>query len=501
MDLRSTTNGTDNELRNRAHKICCDYLGGAWTTISPRDMSFAPISGGMSNQLFCCSLPDQIKLANGEPSQALLRLYGDRNCDMTLQVQIFELLSKKDLGPKLYGSFDDGRLEEFLPASSLTCDELMNCDISSIIARKLATVHSLNVPHMEFNNTWLMDRFYEWLGFINEHKKQVDHYISRTITEQASKVAKKLLSIDFEKEINFLKQVFDGTRSPIVFSHNDLHQGNILLAKPSRRRSVLDKRVILIDFEYCSYNYRAYDIANHFCEWCFEYDTPDYPHFAIHPGRFPSIETQREFIRNYLDQQRRLLLNNGKMDTDKTAAENGQPLNGGNHATKLNNYTGIYLCDNNNRCTRSKVKDFQSNNNNNNNNNINTTTISNGINNNNNSINKNNNNNNNINNNNNTLVADDDYEIDKIMNEVKPFCMAANLVWTLWSIKSAHSSSIKFGYWEHAWTRWQCYLNFKRLYLKELEKGQSKRSANFIPKLNSTSAATARTIVDVEATR
>jgi choline/ethanolamine kinase len=473
MDSRNLTNGIDNDLRERAHKICCDYLGGAWTTITSREMLFAPISGGMSNQLFCCSLPDHVKLVNGEPTQALLRLYGDRNCDITLQVQIFELLSKKDLGPKLYGSFEDGRLEEFLPASSLTCDELMNHDISSIIARKLAAVHSLNVPNMDSNSSWLMARFHEWLSFINEHKKQNPNQY--TTQEQSSKVARKLMTIDFEKEINFLEQVLDGSRSPIVFSHNDLHQGNILLAKPSRRRSVLDKRVILIDFEYCSYNYRAYDIANHFCEWCFEYDTPDYPHFAIHLDRFPSVEIQRNFIRNYLDQQRRLLLNNGKMDTDKMGPENGQIFNG-NHA-KSDSYTGIYLCDNNNRCTRSKVKDFSNNN----------TII------------------NSMNNNNSTTpmgtssIDEDDYEIDKILNEVKLFCMAANLVWTIWCIKSAHSSNIKFGYWEHAWARWQLYLNFKRIYLKELEKGQSKRAANFIPKLNSTQAA--RTIVDVEASR
>jgi choline/ethanolamine kinase len=476
MDLRSTTNGTNNELRNRAHKICCEHLGGAWATISPRDMTFAPVSGGMTNQLFCCSLPDQIKLANGEPSQALLRLYGDPNCDMTLQVQIFELLSQKDLGPKLYGCFDDGRLEEFLPASPLTCDELMNRDISSIIARKLAAVHSLIVPNMESNNNWLMDRYQEWLSFINDHKKHPNQYITQPISEQASKIAKKLLSIDFEKEINFLKQVFDGTRSPIVFSHNDLHQGNILLAKPSRRRSLLDKRVILIDFEYCSYNYRAYDIANHFCEWCFEYDTSEYPHFAIHPGRFPSIEAQREFIRNYLDQQRRLLLNNGKTDTDKMGLENGQL---GNHV-KSSSFTGIYLCDNNNRFTRSKVKDFSSNNNiiiNSSNNNNNNSNPPNGL----------------------TSIDEDDYEIDKLLNEVKPFCMAANLVWTLWSIKSARSSSIKFGYWEHAGTRWQFYSNLKRMYLKEIEKSQMKRMANFIPKLNSPAAI--RTIVDADAAR
>lgn len=477
---RDLVTQTEGELRDQAHKICCEYLGGAWTKISPSDMSFTPISGGMSNQLFCCTLPDSAKPVNGEPFQALLRLYGDqsRNCDMTLQVQIFELLSSKELGPKLYGNFDDGRLEEFLPANSLTCEELMDRDISAIIAQKLAAVHSLQVPKLNStSNNWILERFQEWLSYFNDQKKQPSQYFNGSIAEPALKIVKRLLSIDFEKEVNFLKQVFDGTRSPIVFSHNDLHQGNILLAKPSRRRSTLEKRVILIDFEYCSYNYRAYDIANHFCEWCFEYDTPDFPHYAIYSERFPSLEAQREFIRNYLDQKRRLLLNNGKIDDRQQGAENGitRPIAGGDHL-KL---TGNYLCDNNNRCTRSKSKDLANSNNNNvitvGNNNHSHGAVATGA----------------------AIPDEDDYEIDKIMNEVKPFCLAANLVWALWCIKSAHSSSIKFGYWEHAWTRWQFYSNLKRNYLKELEKGQSRRTANFIPKFN----ATTRTFLDVDMKR
>ena len=40
-----------------------------------------------------------------------------------LQVQIFKLLSFKEFGPEnLYADLEDGRLEEFLPAHSITCD-------------------------------------------------------------------------------------------------------------------------------------------------------------------------------------------------------------------------------------------------------------------------------------------------------------------------------------------------------------------------------------------
>ena len=362
---------------------------------------------------------------------------------MSIQVQIFKLLSTKELGPKLYGDFADGRLEEFLPAASLTCKELMDSDISCIIARKLASIHSLDVP-IARNSTWILEKYHEWLSFIQ--KNSIPPQVSDGVRDSTIKIARELLAIDFKKEIKFLSKVFDGLRSPVVFSHNDLHQGNILLARPSKRRPILDKRVILIDFEYCSYNYRGYDIANHFCEWCFEYDTPEYPHFICYEDRFPSRAVQREFIRNYIEQQRLIQQQNNGTTTPKVtrlqADRDNQPRSNG-----LNELNGVHKATNGI-----------------NNNRLNYTTIgldhdqplengraqignraTNG------SPAK--------------KVTDD--EIDAILNEVKPFCMAANLVWTLWCIKSAQSSNIKFGYWEHAAVRWRLYSSFKRSYLRE----------------------------------
>ena len=37
--------------------------------------------------------------------------------------------------------------------------------------------------------------------------------------------------------------------------------------------------VVLIDFEFSSYNYRGFDIANHFNEWMYDYRRKDYPYY------------------------------------------------------------------------------------------------------------------------------------------------------------------------------------------------------------------------------
>ena len=66
-----------------------------------------------------------------------------------------------------------------------------------------------------------------------------------------------------------------------------------------------DDSVVLIDFEYCSYNFRAFDIANHFCEWVFDYCNPQFPHFFADMSHFPSESQRRFFIREYLEQLKR----------------------------------------------------------------------------------------------------------------------------------------------------------------------------------------------------
>lgn len=57
------------------------------------------------------------------------------------------------------------------------------------------------------------------------------------------------------------------------------------------------------DFEYCSYNYRAFDIANHFCEWVYNYTKKDHPYYTMTPSDAPTKEQKLRFIRAYLDEQ------------------------------------------------------------------------------------------------------------------------------------------------------------------------------------------------------
>lgn len=60
---------------------------------------------------------------------------------------------------------------------------------------------------------------------------------------------------------------------------------------------------MFLDFEYCSYNYRAFDIANHFCEWIYNYTNKDHPYFTANPQDAPTKQQKLRFICAYLDEQ------------------------------------------------------------------------------------------------------------------------------------------------------------------------------------------------------
>jgi len=98
-------------------------------------------------------------------------------------------------------------------------------------------------------------------------------------------------------EILFLENQLTEQNSPIVFCHNDLLLKNIVyFEKPSRG-------VAFIDFEYADFNYQAFDIANHFCEFA-GVDNFD-------PDLYPSKDFQLKWLEHYLNRRKSLFEGEG----------------------------------------------------------------------------------------------------------------------------------------------------------------------------------------------
>ncbi|KAM7537736.1 hypothetical protein Aperf_G00000070888 [Anoplocephala perfoliata] len=102
------------------------------------------------------------------------------------------------------------------------------------------------------------------------------------------------------EEFEWLRTAFfsDVDRFPVRFCHNDVQENNLLLYKDSSKTGRY--RILPIDYEYSSYNFRGFDVGNFFNEWTYDNCYPQAPGFAYYPHAYPSREEQLAFWRKYL---------------------------------------------------------------------------------------------------------------------------------------------------------------------------------------------------------
>ncbi|XP_064297302.1 choline/ethanolamine kinase isoform X2 [Phalacrocorax carbo] len=279
--------------RLQAYAWCREFLAGSWKLIEPEEFSIEPVSGGLSNLLFKCALPEHILSVGDEPRQVLLRVYGAilQGVDsLVLESVMFAILAERALGPRLYGVFPQGRLEQYIPSRRLRTQDLQDPAISKEIAVKMSRFHGMVMP---FNKEpkWLFGTM-EWY---------LTQIMELTFPEEGQlKKFNHLKTYNLQEEMKSLRELLESTPSPVVFCHNDVQEGNILLLAGHEASS--SDKLMLIDFEYSSYNYRGFDIGNHFCEWVYNYTHDSWPFFKASPENYPSRQQQLHFIRHYLSE-------------------------------------------------------------------------------------------------------------------------------------------------------------------------------------------------------
>jgi ethanolamine kinase len=173
----------------------------------------------------------------------------------------------------LLGGFGNGMVQSFINARTLEPSDMREPKIAAQIARELGKFHKVDIPGSKEPQLWVdILKFYEKAS---------------TLTFEEPDKQKLFETISFEelhKEIIELREFTGLLNAPVVFAHNDLLSGNFMLNDE-------EEKLYLIDFEYGSYNYRGFDIGNHFNEYA-GYDC-DY-------SLYPSKEEQYHFIKHYL---------------------------------------------------------------------------------------------------------------------------------------------------------------------------------------------------------
>ncbi len=224
---------------------------------SDKDISIIHFSEGITNKIICATnLKNNFKV--------ILRTYGafteyiiDRDNELIVMNNSPKI--------KIYGTFLNGLIYSYIEGRTISIGDLIDIKTFNQTAKAIAGHHKLSPPIKKVPILFITLR--KWISnvpleYIEPEKKAYD-----------------INSI--KKELVFMEENLKN-RSDVVFCHNDLLLKNFIKN---------DKSVELIDYEYSGYSYRAFDLANHFNEWC---------GFELVWENFPSEDTQRRFLKEYL---------------------------------------------------------------------------------------------------------------------------------------------------------------------------------------------------------
>ncbi|XP_022926290.1 probable ethanolamine kinase isoform X1 [Cucurbita moschata] len=255
----------------RIIELCKDLLN-EWSELDNSRFSVETVSGGITNLL----LKVTVKEESGSCVSVTVRLYGP-NTDYVInrdrELQAIKYLSAAGFGAKLLGVFKNGMVQSFIHARTLEPSDMRKPKLAAEIAKQLNKFHKVYIPGSKEPQLWNeILKFYEKASAL-----QFDDTGKQSIYDTIS-------FKEIHNEVLEIKELTSLLNSPVVFAHNDLLSGNIMLNEE-------EERLYVIDFEYGSYSYRGFDIGNHFNEYA-GYDC-DY-------SCYPSKEEQYHFFRHYL---------------------------------------------------------------------------------------------------------------------------------------------------------------------------------------------------------
>ena len=200
----------------------------------------------------------------------VVRFFGDFRPSISISDEnlICSVLAAKNLGPMIYGTFDGGRLEEFISGKCFVKpDELKK--LHRAIGSEMRNIHRVEMP-------------------LRKDKSCILEIMNNDFEKIQNTLLKQKLKPLYENA----KKVMETTPQKLVFCHNDIHHGNFIVGDSGK--------VTFIDFEFSGYNFPAFDIANYFNEIMFEYSPDISDGFKIDESKYPDKREQIEFLEAYL---------------------------------------------------------------------------------------------------------------------------------------------------------------------------------------------------------
>lgn len=288
------------------------------------------ISGGLTNALFKVDLISPS--LDDDSVSVLVRIFGAEGLiDRDEENATFaRLCSSKSGGTDalvthdrldLLGRFGNGRVETFMPnmRPAHYVRDFGRGAVHAEVARQLARIHCFDAPEYLTNGNAETKRPALWgviTTWIDDLSQQLteerfqDTKLLELFSEAAGCASSNSDDGDLKShlmgEVLWLRKQVE-TRfpeAPVVFCHNDVNGGNILLDRAlDGKEAVYDKKSLaIIDYEYAAVNYAMFDVGNFICEHCGGNDDAT-PKYNLRPNR----KRVRRFLETYTAERDSLL--------------------------------------------------------------------------------------------------------------------------------------------------------------------------------------------------
>ncbi|XP_019052427.1 PREDICTED: probable ethanolamine kinase isoform X4 [Nelumbo nucifera] len=195
----------------------CKDLFKKWSHLDESRFSVETVSGGITNLLLKISVRED----NGSDVPLTVRLYGPNTeyvIDRERELQAIGYLSAAGFGAKLHGVFGNGMVQSFINARTLSPSDMRKPKLAAEIARQLRKFHEVEIPGSKEPQLWNdIFKFFEKASVLKfdeiEKQRQYDTISFKEVH-------------DAIVELKGLTDVLD---APVVFAHNDLLSGNLML--------------------------------------------------------------------------------------------------------------------------------------------------------------------------------------------------------------------------------------------------------------------------------
>ena len=235
--------------------------------VSPQEVSVRRLDG-LTNFSFKVSLPFYPTImAQVFGDGVLSRLISRQKDNMATK-----LVGEHKIGTKVLYFTENSRIEEFNHGTMLSKDDIQTKEQKAEIMYYLTQIHKLRPEFCQKKNMLdsSIDGDYPIIKLFNQSKKIKWSSLSEDEKQKLQFIEKNLLE---GNGLQKLQKFFQN--SNLVFSHNDLHTGNIIRDP--------NGSLVVIDFEYCGYNIPTYDIACLLFEYLVDYQISSPPFFKYSP--------------------------------------------------------------------------------------------------------------------------------------------------------------------------------------------------------------------------